>query len=294
MTLQEALVQSAQILKKIAFPNSAFEAEILLSHVLGKRREYLLAHPCAQVKTTQQKKFFTLIQRRQTGEPIAYLTQTQTFCGLEFIVNQKVLIPRPETELLVALAQENLPHLSPKPILVDLGTGSGCIAVTLAKLFPALNIYAVDISGAALRIARQNARKYGVRNIKFRQGNLLEALPSFFWKDQTPKMILANLPYLSTRVYKNFQAILKYEPRSALWGGRDGLKYYRLLCKQLKLSWQPARAALIIALEIDPEQVQEVRKITLASSPHPKIEIKKDLAGLDRFVVFQTRNILPL
>ncbi len=285
--MQEALVEATRILKKIALPHSAFEAEILLSHVLGKSREYLLAHPDTRLKTAQQKIFLALLRRREKGEPLAYLTKTQVFCGLEFCINAHVLIPRPETELLVDWAQEKIRRLAPKPVLADLGTGSGCIGITLAKLFPSLKIYAVDISPAALRLARRNARKHHVANIKFRPGNLLAALPPVFWKNQSAKIILANLPYLSNQVYQNFQVSLKYEPRQALWGGWDGLQYYRQLFPQLKKFWQPEGAPLFIVLEINPEQTSKIRKLILASFPNAKITIKKDLAGLNRFVIIK-------
>ncbi|MDP2918211.1 MAG: peptide chain release factor N(5)-glutamine methyltransferase, partial [bacterium] len=215
--------------------NPALDAEILLSHVLKKSREYLLAHPEIKLTPSQNKKYRALIARRGRGEPLAYLTHCQEFYGLNFYVDKNTLIPRPESELIVEEIKK-IAAPNQKPIIIDVGAGSGCLAITLSKTFPTAHIYATDISPKALIIARKNARHHKAK-IKFYRGNLLASLPASLWSARAataPIYIIANLPYLSKKYRKNLRGTsLKFEPKIALWGGCDGLKYYRELFFQI-------------------------------------------------------------
>jgi len=210
---------------------TALDAEVLLSHTLNKPKSFLYTYPEKKLTQAQVRKYKSLISRRAKHEPVAYITGHKEFYGLDFYVNQHTLIPRPETEALVEKIIKNKDIHS----IADIGTGSGCIAIALAKNNPKLNIYAIDISSKALTVARKNAKAHKVKNITFKQGNLLEPI-----KNIKLDAIVANLPYLSEKVYKKNYQHLKYEPKQALYAGKDGLDYYKKLLKQInKLKHKP-------------------------------------------------------
>lgn len=283
MTLKQALILASQKLKNHDISSASLDAEILLSFVLKRKREYLLAHPEQKLTPKQIKKFRPLISRRAQKEPVAYLIHQKEFYGLDFYVDKNVLIPRPETELII---EEVKKIISPtkKSIIIDLGTGSGCLAIALAKISLEAPIYGIDISPQALKVAQKNARRHLVK-IKFLPGDLLLPLPQKIWQSKRKKIILANLPYLSEKYKKDLKTTsLKYEPPKALWGGKDGLKYYRLLLKQIQKIINSDKPFLNIFLEINPEQSQRLQKMIKQYIPKVKIKIKKDLSGLERMV----------
>lgn len=217
------------------------EGRDFLAYVLKKPTAYLLAHPETQLSPPQQATFRTLAAKRRRGVPFAYLTGQQGFYGLDFAVTKDVLIPRPETEQLVdwVLAHNNRKAQS---TIIDVGTGSGCIAVTLAKYLPAARIIAADVSAAALRVAKKNARAHGVsQRISFRQGSLLTVRKP----NEHMDLVVANLPYLTISQLKN----LPHEPKLALHGGTRGLELIEKLIQQIVERGIP-RAIL----EIDPAQ----------------------------------------
>ncbi len=223
-----------------------------------------------------------LIRRARTlyaGEPLAYITRKQEFYGLEFLVDSRVLIPRPETELLVEHAITWLNTHPAKKLAADIGTGSGAIAVTLAKSCSELEVTAIDISEEALEVAKENARKHKVeRRIEFVHANLLQGNTKKF------DLILANLPYIPTATLKELDA-LRYEPQTALDGGHDGLDFIKQLMAQLPNSLAPGGSAIF---EIQYNQGYKVREIARQQFPEALISIQHDLASLPRIVVINT------
>jgi len=254
------------------------DAEILLSFVIKKNKTFLYTYSEYQLTTTQLTKFKKLINRRAQGEPIAYLIGSKEFYGLNFIVNKHILIPRPETEIIVTEILNN----KKIKIITDIGTGSGCIAISLAKNNPELKIYASDISPSAIKIAQKNATNNKVnQHIIFKKGSLLKP-----FKNIKLDTIVANLPYLDINHKKllNSPEIigLKFEPSIALYAGKDGLNSYRQLLKQIK---QLELIPNFIYLEINPLQLTGIKKIIKLSFPQAKVSIKKDLAGQTRLII---------
>jgi release factor glutamine methyltransferase len=216
------------------------EGELLLAHVLGCPRTDLYAHPEHPIDARQQAFYQELLNRRARGEPLPYLTGQIEFYGLDFAVDASVLIPRPETETLVELALEFISHV-PDPVLVDVGTGSGCTGVALAVHAPSARVYALDLSSHALRVAQANALRHGVADrMTFLQSDLLAAMP------EPVDLIVANLPYVSHQDWPALpREVSAYEPRLALDGGPDGLDLIRKLFDQAPAYLTPRGAVLI-------------------------------------------------
>lgn len=284
MTIQEALTKAIPTLPK---SSPRLDAEVLLSWVLKQRREYILAHPEKNLTKLQRQKYQQLIKRRNKHEPVAYLVGHQAFYDLDFLVDKHVLIPRPETELMIDQIKK-LP--ANKRAIIDLGTGSGCIIITLAKHGLGKQYLAVDFSAPALKVAKQNAKKYRQnKTIAFYQGDLLlpiiNNLKTKRIKLNSPEIIItANLPYLTPTESSG----LKYEPQIALLAGADGLKYYRRLAKQL-IQFQKLvpNKKLIILCEIGHAQTKKFKQIFQKAE---KITIHKDLAKLNRLATVYILN----
>lgn len=255
MVIKEAL-QSASIPKSVS-PNPALDAVLLLAKVIKKSKEFILAHPEYKITANQTKIFHKLIARRQKFEPLAYLLGEQEFYGLNFKVCPNVLIPRPETELIVdeIIATEKKPTTDNRQptTVIDVGTGSGCIIISLAKKLNDKNIkfFGLDVSAKALAVAKFNAKKLlnsrrslsrtAIRDgndasVKFVKSDLLKALMSptnnFRLTTNDSIAIIANLPYLTSAQIKNSPSI-KHEPRLALAGGKNGLALYQKLLEQI-------------------------------------------------------------
>lgn len=221
LKLRRNLPNVSRLLVESKLP--ALEAEMLLAQILKTPRTYLFAHPETKVRFADETKFWQLVKRRQAGEPVAYLTGEKEFYGLKLKIDRRALIPRPETEELVLEALK----LKPKTV-ADIGTGSGAIALALASHLPKAKIYATDISDEALDLARENANRLKLdHRIKFLKGNLAEPLI------EPVDLMVANLPYIiSSWISKLPKEIKTFEPKIALDGGDDGLKYYRELFSQ--------------------------------------------------------------
>ncbi|MFA4873628.1 MAG: peptide chain release factor N(5)-glutamine methyltransferase [Patescibacteria group bacterium] len=250
MTINELLLFAKKQLEHVSPDSPWLDAEVLLSYVLQKPRPWLLAHQDQQLNKVTIQQFNHLTMRRTRGEPVAYLTGEKEFCGLSFKVNPSVLIPRPATEELVETIVQRIPPLC-LPLtkgenmgvssnnlftILDIGTGSGCIAITLAKRFPAVKVIATDISRDALAVAQENATRHGVSDrITFLHGNLLEPIITFLLthKLTDSKLItIANLPYVPSPVIAA-KSELAHEPMCALDGGPDGTEIYQQLITQL-------------------------------------------------------------
>ena len=291
-----------QLLKLSLLPKN--ESEILIAFLLGKNIEFLMTHPETEISSHVYKRLKTLEKKRLAGWSSAVLVGKKEFYSLNFIVDKNVLVPRPETELIVdevlSIVKSSVNNL----MIIDLGTGSGAIIVSCASEIAKLNsekykktiFKAIDISSQALRIAKKNAvLNKQAKVINFLQGNLLEPLISkndFNNLLNCELVIAANLPYLTPSQVKASPSIQK-EPRLALVAGNDGLKYYRELFKQVKSTKKIIDSESIdikpitILCEIDATQNKNIKNLVLKYFPKAKIEIKKDLASLDRLVIIK-------
>lgn len=260
---------------------AAEEMDLLLALALHKNKAYLYKNSDKQLSRSQINTFKKLLRLHLAHWPLAYLQGQKEFYGLKFKVNKNVLTPRPETEILVDQALKFLKNKISQSVL-EVGTGSGCIIISVAKNAPANNYLASDISTPALKIAKTNARKNGLKNkIKFIKSDLFSQIPS-----QKFTLIMANLPYLNSNQYKKpglagEELSIKKEPPHSLYGGNDGLKYYQNFFSQVKNFLAEEYQILI---EIDPSQTEKIKEIVKDNLPSAKIEIIKDLAGLDRVV----------
>jgi release factor glutamine methyltransferase len=255
--------------------SASSDAQRLLGHVLAVDRAYLLAYPETELSPEQAARFEALVARAEAGEPLPYLLGHWPFYDREFIVTPAVLIPRPETELLL---EQALAYVAEKPnaVVVDVGTGSGALAVTLAALRPAAQVYAVDISPAALAVARQNAGLHHTM-ITFSNGDLLIPILE---RGLKADVIMANLPYIA-RGEVSTLTVSRYEPHLALDGGPDGLDLVRRLLADAP---RAVKDEALLLLEIGWEQGESARQIAQGAFPNAAIDVLKDYAGLDRIV----------
>ncbi len=284
-TVKEALGRASFSLRQAGLEQAGQEAELLMVHCLQISRLQLRLIEDQFLTTGQLNCFNDMVARRCSGEPFAYLTGERYFYGRSFAVDQRVLIPRPETELLVerALALSNTDSFQQKEKLsiIDLGTGSGVLAITLALELPKAEVWAVDLSAAALSVARSNAEKHGLAGkIKFAAGNYFAALRS-----NAPlrfNLILANPPYITSGELCTLpDDVRNYEPKLALDGGLTGLAGYEAIIRELP-HWLASPGALL--LEIGCEQQQSVTGLCEAAGLFKTITCYRDLAGLPRVV----------
>ncbi len=248
------------------------DAHVLLTEILGVERSYLLAHPEAEVTVEQVDQFRGWLERAAAGEPIAYIIGRRAFYDRDFAVTPAVLIPRPETELLL---EQALAWAKPRSSVraVDVGTGSGALAVTFAALVPQADVCAVDVSAAALLVARQNAERHGAQ-VTFAQGDLLTP-----FRDRQFDLVMANLPYIAADEVPTL-AVSRYEPVLALDGGGDGLDLIRRLIAQIP---QVTLPGALILLEIGAGQGAATLEIAQRLNPAAS-EVIPDYAGHDRIV----------
>jgi release factor glutamine methyltransferase len=252
------------------------EAEVLLAHVLGTSRTALLAHSERRLTSNQLTNYQTLIRRRASDYPLPYLTGCVEFYGLEFEVTPEVLIPRPETETLVDLALARQPET-----VADVGTGSGCIAVSLAVHLPEATVHAIEVSPAALAVAQRNVERHGVaERVRLMIGDVLTPRPG------RAALIVSNPPYIPTGECASLQASVRnHEPLLALDGGPDGLAIIRRLLAQAPAVLYPGGALLI---EIGADQGEEASLLARTYFPEAEVRVHPDLAGRDRVLEVQT------
>jgi release factor glutamine methyltransferase len=270
-----ALLQAATTLS-IVTDAPHLEAEVLLAHALTTTRTALLTHPETTLTTDQQITYQALIERRASNYPLPYLIGHTEFYGLEFDVTPEVLIPRPETETLVDLARARRPEA-----IVDVGTGSGCIAVSLAVYLDQSTVCAIEISPAALAVARRNAERHGVADrVQLVVGDVLNPRPA------QADLIVSNPPYVRTGDCALLPpSVRNHEPRLALDGGPDGLAVVRQLLAQAPAVLGPGGAILI---EIGADQGKAARDLARPYFPQATIHVHPDLAGRDRVLEIQT------
>jgi len=285
----EALAQAAIQLKHDGVESPRFDAELLLAHVLDANRAAVLAHPDRRLTPKQLTRFRNLVARRAGREPLAYIVGHREFYDLDFVVDARVLIPRPETELLVELALQlarDPGRRWPSPLsIVDVGVGSGAIAVTLAVHLPEATVYALDDSADALAVTAENARRCGVADrVHCLQGDLLSPLFEG-GQPEPPALITANLPYVATDEWQALPPEIRdHEPRAALDGGPDGLDAIRRLLAMAS----HLRAGGAILLEIGASQGTVVTALARQHFAQATVRLVQDYAGLDRLVVVET------
>jgi release factor glutamine methyltransferase len=279
MKIHELLSHAAQHLEQTGVPNARRDAERLLEFALAKDRSYLLAHFQETVEPSRLDAFFSLVAERSSGKPLQYLLGEQEFCGLDFEVTPAVLIPRPETELAVEEALRRFPQ--GKRLMVDVGTGSGCIAVSLAVAQSETNVLATDVSAAALAVAARNARRHGVSDrIQFLHGDLLSPLESLGVKGEID-CILSNPPYVAESDVSTLQREVRdWEPRLALTGGPSGLSVYVRLIP-VALAYLKRGGYLITEIGYNME-----RQVSIILGPGWILETtREDLSGIPRVLV---------
>jgi len=279
-TTIQMVLQGARQRIQAASDSAALDAQVLLADVLGVDRSYLLAHPEQPLTAEQTARFAELVERCAAGEPLAYVLGRRGFYDRELIVSPAVLVPRPETELLLEKALAFAKSRT-SIVAVDVGTGSGALAVTLSALCPNATVYGTDMSPAALAIARQNTSLHRA-NVAFYEGDLL--LPLL---EQAIRidLIMANLPYIPSAEVPTL-AVSKYEPIMALDGGADGLDLVRRLLLQARSVINPHGLML---LEIGAGQGAGAIKEARAVFPEAQVTVELDYAGLDRMVVIDLK-----
>lgn len=269
--IQATLTTAIEKLNK-ASDSAILDAEVLLSHVLKKPRSHLRAWPEKALTTQEQTQFLQLIAQRLKGVPIAYIIGYREFWSLDFKVNPDVLIPRPDTELLIDLSLKLLKD-TPQAQIVDLGTGSGIIAISLATERPDLEVFATDLSEKALSIAKQNATKHQIKNIRFFLSDWFDAIDCSKFD-----LIISNPPYINENDPHLSQGDLRFEPKTALIAEDQGLKDIKIITKQARLFLKSGATLLI---EHGFNQQVEVHSI-FNTLKYINITTHSDLAGHPR------------
>jgi len=276
-------------LREAHVPSFTLAAELLLLHVAGRDRTWLYAHPEDELTAEQEERFLSLIARRAVGEPTQYLTGKQEFWGLEFEVTPDVLIPRPETEHVIEVALDRLAlreiRAGRKQTLsgyglqiADIGTGSGCIAIALAKDLPGTKFIATDIAPAALSVARRNAERHNFADrIEFVRANVLEGIAAETHFD----LIASNPPYIGRREGPTLQREVRdHEPEVALYGGEEGYELYAALVTQSAAHLLPGG---IVVLELGHDSLPAVQPL-FDTPDWTRVGVTNDLAGIPRVI----------
>jgi release factor glutamine methyltransferase len=285
-SVRALLKRGIELLRDAHVPSFTLAAELLLLHATGRDRTWIYSHPEDTLPPDEMENFLALASRRANGVPTQHLTGKQEFWGLEFEVSPDVLIPRPETEHLIEVALDRLavrelragrdPRLTGENLaIVDVGTGSGCIAVALAKELPGAKIYATDISSEALAIAKRNAARHNfAHRIQFAESDLLKALPSL-----TFDLIVSNPPYVGLHEADSLSVEVRdHEPKQALYGGEEGYELYGNLILQAARQLKPSG---LLVLELGHNSLPAVQPL-LDASKWTNIGVTKDLAGINR------------
>src|SRR5438132_4687739 len=273
------LATTRATLATAGIPLPWLDAEILVAHILQSSRERLHSHPDQQLSVTQRARLRRLTSRRAARVPVPYLVGEREFYGHMLKVTPAVLIPRPSSELLVELAIDWLTTHPNARRVIDLGTGSGAVAISVAKAVPRVRIEARDVSARALKVAAENIAHYRLRRrITTVRGDLLRgAAPA--------DVILANLPYIPDALRRIRPKELEYEPALALDGGKDGLDLIRTALTQAPAVVKPGG---LVLLECDPAQTRRIVRLAQGHWTAAEVSVHKDLAGLDRVVRIQT------
>lgn len=277
MKIFEAIKEACNKLNGLNSPQ--LDAEVILSHVLNRDKIYLYINRDMELENSILENFFKMIERRKNGEPVQYIVRKQEFMSLDFIVKPGVLIPRGDTEILVEETLENMKEMK-NPVIVDVGCGSGAIAVSIAKYRPDALVYAIDKMDTPIRVTEINAEKNGVLDrVHSIKSDLLSSLDKDLYN--SIDVLVSNPPYIREKVIPTLMREVKdYEPLVALSGGRDGLYFYREITIQ---SLKFIKSGGFIAFEIGYDQGEDVINI-LRENGFSNVYCKKDLSGNDRVV----------
>lgn len=279
-TVGRAIIAARQRLEDAECDTPHLDAQVILAHVLGVDRTWLFAHHDYELTESQTEAFTALVTRRMRHEPVAYLVGHREFYGIDFLVDHRVLIPRPETELLVDAVIDHIAMREEQTITVaDVGTGSGAIALAVAANCPNSQIYAIDLSQDALAVARENVARLDVRGqVTLLHGDLLRPLP------EPVDMVVANLPYISSNVYgRLMRDVRDYEPQLALEAGPEGLDAIGRLLTEAPHHLHPFG---LIFLEIGYDQGRAVMQLAEQILPQAAtIRLRQDYHGHDRLVI---------
>lgn len=277
MTIKQALIKGVTILKLEKISTPKLKARLLLQYVLKKPRQYLIVYDNQKLTDKEKEEYLKYIELLTQGEPIEHITHQKEFMKLNFYVDENVLIPRPDTEVLVEEVMKIAKKIKAKKIL-DLCTGSGAIAVSLAKYLENTQLTALDISGKALDIAIANAKNNHVQDkITFVESNLFENLGQ-----EKYDMIVSNPPYIRRKEIETLDKEVRKEPRLALDGGEDGLDFYRRIIDE---GYAYLKYGGYICLEIGYDQKEEVMQLIEAEKQYSGTYCKKDLYDNDRVII---------
>ena len=282
MTIREALTKGMIILKNNNVETPKLKARLLLQYILKKPRQYLIVYDNKEIDKKEQWEYFVNIEKLTNGVPLQHITHTQEFMKMDFFVNENVLIPRPDTEILVEEVIKIAKKIE-KPRILDLCTGSGAIAVSLAKYLPQTEITAIDISNDALKIAKKNAVSNNVENqITFISSDMFTNL-----NEEKFDIIVSNPPYIKTNVIKELDIQVKNEPYIALDGGEDGLDFYKKIINE---SYQYLKCNGYLCLEIGFDQKFDVIELIENAEKFEGTYSKKDLFDNDRIIITRMRG----
>ena len=277
MTIKQTLAKGTIMLKSSNIESPKLKARLLLQYILKKPRQYLIVYDNQEVDKKAQWEYFVNIEKLTKGMPLQHITHTQEFMKMDFYVDENVLIPRPDTEILVEETIK-IAQTMERPKILDLCTGSGAIAISLKKYIPSAQVYAVDISKKALEISKKNAHRLEAE-VKFIESNLFEKI-----KNEKFDIIVSNPPYIKKSDINYLSQEVQKEPQIALDGGYDGLDFYR------KISYQAIdylKFGSYLCFEIGYDQKEEVLEILKGIEHYTKTYCKKDLCGNDRVVITQ-------
>jgi release factor glutamine methyltransferase len=283
-TIDALLAWARQVLDRAEIENAVQESRWLVGHALGLEPHHLVSQAEQPVSSEKKTQTESLVSRRAAHEPLQYILGTQEFCGLDFHVSPAVLIPRPETEVLLQEALRAV-DLNKDSVLVDVGTGSGCVAVTLATILSRARILAVDRSPEALAEAKANAERLTVADrIEFIEGDLLSPLRDRGLTGQVD-VIVSNPPYIAESEWAGLQPEVRgFEPRSALVSGPTGTEFHDRLLRESKEYLVPGGS---LVMEIGQGQRPAVQQIAEQLGGYTPVEIAKDGAGIERIVIFR-------
>jgi release factor glutamine methyltransferase len=282
-TIRQAVASATEYLTASGLESAREDSELIIATITGTDRTYLLTHPEDQLNPQQSVEVWRWLIKRSRLYPVQYLRGVQEFYGRDFLVSPSVLVPRPETELVVATCLELISAENDSPTtLLDVGTGSGCIAITLALEEPTLQVLASDISESALAVARYNARSYGCADrVEIILGDLVQ--PAADWGAPFD-LVVSNPPYVAVRdQHLVAPSVLKYEPPQAVFAGESGLEIYRRLLTEVP---GVLKSGGHLILELGMEQASSVGRMSVELGWVPR-GLSRDLAGIERCAVFQ-------
>ncbi len=285
ITVRRALREGAEFLSRLGIESARLDAELLLGRAIGRTRESVYCDYPVVLGAREKEVYNSLLERRARGEPLAYITAEREFWSLPFYVTSEVLVPRPETEIVVEAALELVKKMAPRRAIriLDLGTGSGAIAVALARALGAAEVWATDLSARALEVARINAERHAVNDkIRFLQGDTFEPVRN---REQVFDLIVSNPPYVRRADWPRLTAEVRdWEPGLALDGGVDGLDFYRRISME---AHSYLGDGAFVALEIGADMGAEVCRLLARAGHYSEPSVRPDYAGRDRVVVAQ-------